>query len=206
MKYLDGISDAGHRRAQHPDRDSAGLRAGRGAGADSALLPGGSGGGAARGRGGRADRRVRPRTSTGRLPASTRLLFLSASSAEIRSDLRKRRSLALISSADARGRLAARAASCAAAFVAIDEADDGFERDSHVEAGRARLLAARFDARIVGDGGGDRFGQFPRQLVHERIHADLHAAAEPGDSGRDQRHVTRLRAKCRIATAGNDRT
>ena len=29
VKYLDGISDAGDRRAEHPDRDSAGLRARR---------------------------------------------------------------------------------------------------------------------------------------------------------------------------------
>ena len=56
VKYLDDISDAGHRRAEHPHRHPAGLRAGRQPAADQALLPrrprrgeaGGRGGGKAR--------------------------------------------------------------------------------------------------------------------------------------------------------------
>ena len=40
VKYLDDISDAGHRRAEHPHRHPAGLRAGRQPAPAQALLPG----------------------------------------------------------------------------------------------------------------------------------------------------------------------
>jgi hypothetical protein len=48
VKYLDDISDKGHRRAEHPHRHPAGLRAGRQPAAAQALLSGRSGGGRGR--------------------------------------------------------------------------------------------------------------------------------------------------------------
>ena len=58
--------------------------------------------------------------------------------------------------------------------VAARERHDGFERDSHFESGGARFFAARLHARVAGDSGGDRFGEFARQLIHRRVHEDLH--------------------------------
>ena len=101
--------------------------------------------------------------------------FSVGSSAEIRSDLRKRRSFALISSGD---RLVLREprGSWRRRLPPVDEPNHGFERHAQFEPGRASFLTARLDPRVVSDRGGNGVGQFPSELVHERIHADLHAA------------------------------
>ena len=51
-----------------------------------------------------------------------------------------------------------------------DEPDHGFERDFHLEARSARLLAARFDLRILRDRGGNRVGQLSCEPVHDVVH------------------------------------
>ena len=92
----------------------------------------------------------------------------------MRSDRRKRRSLAVTSSVrrgcttragvgDLRQRPRLR-------LRTVHESDDSFERDFHLETGGARLLAARFDLWILRDRGGDRVGQFPREPVDDVVH------------------------------------
>ena len=49
---------------------------------------------------------------------------------------------------------------------AIDEANDGFERDFHFEAGGARFFAAGFNLGVFRDRGGNRIGQLPSKPVH----------------------------------------
>ena len=67
----------------------------------------------------------------------------------------------------------------------VDEPNHRFEGHLHVETGFARLGAAGFHLLIVGDGSGDRVGQFPREPVHDVIHDLLLLTPPPGrDPGR----------------------
>src|SRR5688572_17501780 len=62
---------------------------------------------------------------------------------------------------------------------AIHEAHGGFERDAHLEASRASLLAAGLDTRIASDRCGDGVSHLAGQLVHDRIHANLQSTTSP---------------------------
>ena len=107
--------------------------------------------------------------------------FSCVSSAAMRSERRKRLSLALISklrrsttrarSSCLRLRQRRRSWRAASGRGAAHEADHRLERDLHLEAGRAGTLAAGLDPRIFGDGGGNGVGQLPGQPVHHVIHS-----------------------------------
>ena len=71
------------------------------------------------------------------------------------------------------------------AIVPVDEADDGFERDAHVEPGFAGPRTARFDLRILSNSSGNRVGQLFREPVHDVIHSCSSYHPPPGrDPGR----------------------
>ena len=55
----------------------------------------------------------------------------------------------------------------------VHEADDGLERDLHLESGGASLFPARFDLRILGDRGGNRVGQLSGEPVDDVVHSSV---------------------------------
>ena len=123
----------------------------------------------------RTEKPARSRTPAfGLLSASFYSTGSAVSSAAIRSDRRKRRSFAVTSKRPLRltsSRAGAGATLVRAAGLrAVDEPDDGFERDLHFETRGARLLAARFDLRILRDRGGNRVGQLSGEPVHDVVH------------------------------------
>ena len=113
--------------------------------------------------------------------------FSCVSSAAIRSERRKRRSLALISngrrSAVAGGALLRRGhLRQRAGGRAIDESDDRLERHLQFESCGARALPARFDAGIFCDSGGNGVGELSGHPVHDVIHSGT--SSPPPELGR----------------------
>ena len=131
--------------------------------------------------------------------------FSCVSSAAMRSERRKRRSLALISNGAA---LAAGAAFCGARDLrrarpgcrAIDESDDRLERHLHLEPCGAGALAARLDSGIFGDGGGNGVGQLSCDPVHDVIHSGT--SSPPPELGRRGVSPTRSCTPARAAEIG----